>query len=154
MRERKGASGFTLIEGMIAVGVVATLGAVALPAYKDYTVRSRVEELIRAAATCKTQVAEFYMLNARFPASAKEAGCPENVTANANPLAVFNGEVIVQAVGGLASQLGSKNIFAFRAICRDETCAGAPIQAWSCSSSGAVASSTTILPKYLPSPCR
>lgn len=154
MRERKSASGFTLIEGTIAIGVIAILGAVALPAYKDYTVRARVAELVNAAATCKTQVAEFYMFNARFPASAKEAGCPENVTANANPLAVFNGEVIVQAVGGLAAQLGAKNIFAFRAVCADGACVGAPIAAWSCSSSGTTASSTTILPKYLPSSCR
>ena len=154
MRGGKSASGFTLIEIMIAIGVVAVLGAVAIPAYKDYTVRARVAELINAAANCKTQVAEFYMLNARLPRSAREAGCPENVTANANPLAVFNGEVIVQAVGGLAAQLGAKNVFAFRAVCADGACAGAPIRAWSCSSSGMAASSTTILPKYLPSSCR
>ena len=148
------AAGFTLIEAMIVVGVIAILGAVAVPAYKDYTVRARVSELVNAAANCKTAVAEYYMINGRLPASAKEAGCPENVTANANPLAVFNGEVIVQAVGGLAAQLGAKNLFAFRAVCAGGACEGAPIQTWSCSSSGSVASSTTILAKYLPSSCR
>ncbi len=147
-------SGFTLIEIVIVVAVIGILAAVAIPAYKDYTVRTRVSELVNAAANCKTAVAEYYMMSGRLPVSAKEAGCPDNVTANANPLAVFNGEVIVQAVGGLAAQLGAQNIFAFRAVCSDGACAGGPIQAWSCSSSGKVASSTTIQAKYLPSSCR
>lgn len=152
--QRRRSGGFTHIGIAVIVGVIGIFGAVAIPWYKDYTVRARVGELVNAAANCKTVVAEFYMINGRLPASAKEAGCPDSVTANANPLAVFNGEVIVQAVGGLAAQLGAKNIFAFRAVCSDGACAGGPIQAWSCSPSGAVASSTTIQAKYLPSSCR
>ena len=152
--EARQSRGFTFLEVMIVVGVIGILAAVAIPAYKDYTVRARVSELVNAAANCKTAVAEYYMINGRLPATANEAGCPDSVTANANPLAVFNGEVIVQAVGGLAAQLGAKNIFAFRAVCSDGACAGGPIQAWNCSSSGKVASSTTIQSKYLPSSCR
>ena len=145
--------GFTIVEVVIALGIIGILGAVALPWYKDYTVRSRVAELVNAAANCKTIVAEYYVVNGRLPDTAAEAGCPDQVTANANPLAVFQGEIIVQAVGGLASQLGARNVFAFRAVCADGACRGGAIRGWSCAPSRDE-SSTTILPKYLPSTCR
>jgi hypothetical protein len=99
-------------------------------------------------------VNEYYTVNGRFPSSAKEAACPEHVTPNENPLAVYDGEILVQAVGPLAQVLGAKNMFAFRAVCAGGSCAGGAIQAWSCASSGKDASSTTIPAKYLPSSCR
>ena len=146
---RKIAGGFALV----VLGLVGIVAAVAIPAYDEYTVRSRVSELVNAAGRCKAAVTEFYFIHGRLPVSAVEAGCPEWVTPNANPLAVFNGEVIVQAVGTLAARLGARNIFAFRAVC-DGSCDGAPIKAWICAPSGPLNSSTTILPKYLPSYCR
>lgn len=50
--------GFTLIELMIVVAIVGILAAVALPAYQDYTVRSRVAEGMALASAAKTAVAE------------------------------------------------------------------------------------------------
>jgi hypothetical protein len=102
-----------------------------------------------AAAKCRNAVAEFYTINGSFPSSAREAGCPENVAPNDNPLAVYDGEILVQAVGPLARELGRRNIFAFRAVCAGGPCAGTPIQTWTC----AAPSSTTIPTKYLPSTC-
>ena len=142
------------IEMTIVLGVIGILAAVAAPMYKDYSVRSRVSELINAAAVCKTLVSEYYVVHGQFPRTARDAGCPERVTPHANPLAVFNGEVVVQAVGSLATQLGPHNLFAFRAVCSAGSCKGNPIEEWVCAPVGDKRSSTNILPKYLPTICR
>lgn len=50
--------GFTLIELMIVVAIVGILAAIALPAYQDYLVRSRVADGLSLASGAKTVIAE------------------------------------------------------------------------------------------------
>src|SRR5205809_833963 len=74
--------GFTLIELMIVVAIIGILAAIAIPAYQDYIIRSKVTELINSAGVCKTSVAEYYQTKGVMPADVKEAGCSDKGTVN------------------------------------------------------------------------
>ena len=57
MKQQKG---FTLIELMIVIAIIGILAAIAIPAYQDYTVRSKVSEGLNLAGAAKLAVSEIY----------------------------------------------------------------------------------------------
>lgn len=67
--------GFTLIELMIVVAIVGILAAIALPAYQDYIVRSKVSEVAAAVGACKTSIAEWTATNGSLPPDSNRGGC-------------------------------------------------------------------------------
>jgi type IV pilus assembly protein PilA len=68
--------GFTLIELMIVVAIIAILAAIALPAYQDYLVRSQVSEGITLGTGARAAIWDFYSNKGRLPANNPSAGLP------------------------------------------------------------------------------
>ncbi|HCR31977.1 MAG TPA: prepilin-type cleavage/methylation domain-containing protein [Stenotrophomonas sp.] len=56
----KNQKGFTLIELMIVVAIIAILAAIAIPQYNDYTARAQLTEAFTLASGMKTPIAEAY----------------------------------------------------------------------------------------------
>ncbi len=86
--------GFTLIELMIVVAIVGILAAIALPAYQDYVIRSKMSEGVAAAAACKTSISEYVSTKVSWPGSADQAGCSTLATTYVSTLAVAANGVI------------------------------------------------------------
>ena len=70
----KNQKGFTLIELMIVVAIIAILAAIAISQYQDYVIRSQVSEGSSLADGTKTAVGEFVNNRGYFPASNSSAG--------------------------------------------------------------------------------
>ena len=87
--------GFTLIELMIVVAIVGILAAIALPAYQDYVVRSKMSEAEAAIAACKTSVSEYTSTHAgSLPVAVTDAGCSTSSTHYVAGINVTNGVIV------------------------------------------------------------
>ena len=61
--------GFTLIEVMITVAVVAILAAVALPNYIDYVTRSKIVEATTGLSDMRVRLEQYFLDSRQYPAS-------------------------------------------------------------------------------------
>jgi len=69
----RGSRGFSLIELMVTVAVVAILSAIAIPAYNSYVLRSHRSEAMNALTSNRQQLERCYSQNFSY------LGCPTTV---------------------------------------------------------------------------
>jgi type IV pilus assembly protein PilE len=75
------ARGFTLIELMIVVAVVAILAAIALPSYSDYVTRSRIPDATSNLSAKRVQLEQWFQDNHTY---AGFANCAATDTTSSN----------------------------------------------------------------------
>jgi prepilin-type N-terminal cleavage/methylation domain-containing protein len=63
---RSSTGGFTLIEVMITVAIVAILAAVAVPSYRDYVLRGRLVDATNALSATRARMEQFYQDNRTY----------------------------------------------------------------------------------------
>jgi type IV pilus assembly protein PilA len=65
--KRQRQAGFTLIELIVTVAIVAVLGSIAIAQMRDFTRRANISELVMAVSKCKNAVTENYLTLERVP---------------------------------------------------------------------------------------
>jgi type IV pilus assembly protein PilA len=75
-KSKRTTSGFTLIELMIVVAIIAILSAIAIPAYRDYLARTQASEGFEVASGAKAAIWEYVTNTGVFPPSNESAGLP------------------------------------------------------------------------------
>ena len=135
---KKNMQGFTLIELMIVIAIIAILVAIALPAYQNYTIRAKNSECLSIAASPKLALSETFQSNGAWPASWTAAGYSPTATsycAAASALSGTSFSITSQNTGGAAT-------FTFRAVTTNPAAI-----TWDCSS-------TSVSPSHVPASCR
>ncbi len=152
--------GLTLIELMIVIAVIGILGALALPAYQDYTVRAKVSEMLLAANGCKTAVTEAIGSASGADVSASLPKACESQTSRYVSAMAVDGNGVITVTGKHEALRGSTsasaNSIALTPLQTGDTAingstdGGKTVSGWRCGP----ASSQPLPLKYLPSSCK
>ena len=146
----KNQKGFTLIELMIVVAIIAILAAIAISQYQDYVIRSQVSEGSSLADGTKTAVAEYYNTNGGFSSTQASYGLAAKASIKGKYVASVDvatapGKIDVQFANAAPTNAKIRNLhLIFSPIDR-----GGSLE-WNCNSTAG----TTINAKYLPTACR
>ena len=146
------AHGFTLIELMIVVTIIAILAAVALPAFQGYSARAKVSEVILVLGACRTTITEVYQ-SGGTPPGPGNWGCEGASSRYVAGVSTDANGVVTATLSGIAGDVNGKTITLAPLIQGAPAVAasdmGKSVSAWSCGGSG-----TDLAMNYLPSSCR
>jgi type IV pilus assembly protein PilA len=152
MKQQKG---FTLIELMIVIAIIGILAAIAIPAYQDYTIRSKVSEGLNLAGAAKLAVAETYDSEGKFMiASNASYGLPSANSINGNyvtSVAISDASGTITITYKDSGLGGTPPADGMTMILDPEPRQGS--MEWACDGSGS-AGNGTMPSKYRPSECR
>ena len=140
--------GFTLIELMIVVAIIAILAAIALPAYQDYVIRSQVSEGSVLSDGAKTAVAEFYSNRGTAPTDNASAGLATSTSITGKFVSQLNvsAGIITTTFSNASPQRANVAINGSTLSFTPIFGASAGSTVWTCSSA--------IANKWLPTVCR
>ncbi|HET8748002.1 MAG TPA: type IV pilin protein [Ramlibacter sp.] len=100
-------SGFTLIELMITVAIVAILGAIALPSYRSYITRGRIPEATTALANKRVQMEQFFQDNRTYEGA--PAGNNDTASSKYFDFSASNGGTDTRSATGYTLYARGKN---------------------------------------------
>lgn len=142
---KRNQQGFTLIELMIVVAIIAILAAIAIPLYLNYTAQAEGSEGPALASALQTDIATFYSENGTFPLNNASAGAAAPVSISGKyvkKVTNASGLITVQfKATGVAKPL--QNAYLYLSAYTNGGSVG-----WTCKVAG------TAMYKYVPSTCR